>query len=139
MTLQKNLVFVVEDNLTQQKMLQVHFEQMGNYEVRTFADPKAMLPHLDEKPFAVVLDHFFEDKEKTGLDYLKVLRKSHRQVPVIYHTTLDDQQVREKALELGAVEYIVKDSASLVRLRTALDNLQKKKNQKGFFGRLFGK
>lgn len=140
MTIQKTLVFVVEDSPTQQKMLKVHFEQMlGNYEVRTFADPKAMLSHLGDKPFAIVLDHFFEDKEKTGLDYLKVLRKSHRHVPVIYHTTLDDQKVREKVLELGAEEYIVKDSASLVRLRTALDNLQKKKNQKGFFGRLFSK
>lgn len=140
MTLQKTLVFIVEDNPAQQKMLQVHFEQMlGNYEVRTFADPKVMLPHLGEKPFAVVLDHFFEDKEKTGLDYLKVLRKSHRNIPVIYHTTLNDQQVREQVLALGALEYIVKDSASLVRLRTVLDNLQKKKNQKGFFGRLFSK
>ena len=140
MTLEKTLVFIVEDNHAQQKMLKVHFEQMlGNYEVRTFEDPKEMLPHLNEKPFAIVLDHFFEDKEKTGLDYLKVLRKSHRHVPVIYHTTLTDQKVREKVMELGAEEYIIKDAASLVRLRTALDNLQKRKKKKGFFARLFSK
>lgn len=136
----KKTVFVVEDNPTQQKMLQVHFEQMlGDYEVRTFADPKEMFAHLDEKPYAIVLDHFFQDKEKTGLDYLKQLRKSHRRLPVIYYTTLDDESVRSQVMKLGAEEYIVKNSASLVRLRTALDTLLKKSQQKGLLGRLFGK
>ena len=135
----KRLVFVVEDNPTQQKMLQVHLEQMlGNYQVRTFVEPKEMLKHLEEKPFAIVLDHFFGEKDKTGLDYLAELRKSHRRVPVIYHTTLDDEKVRSQVLKLGAEMYIVKDSASFVRLRTALDKLREKEDKKGFIGKLFG-
>ena len=131
------LVFIVEDNLVQQKMLQVHFEEMlGNYNVRTFIHPAEMLPHLNEKPFAIVLDHFFPDKpDKTGLDYLRDLRKNHSSIPVIYYTTLDDDTVRNEVLKLGAEQYIVKDSASLVRLRTALDTLNAKK--KGFFKKLF--
>lgn len=137
---EKKIVFIAEDNLAQQKMLQVHFEQMlGAYEVRTFSDPKEMLKHLDAKPYAIVLDHFFEDKTKTGLDYLAELRKTLRHVPVIYHTTLNDEKIRKRAMELGAVEYIVKDSASLVRLRTVLDILQKTEKKQGIFRRLFGR
>jgi CheY-like chemotaxis protein len=136
----KKLVFIVEDNPVQQKMLQVHFEEMlGNYTVRTFSHPQDMVAHLDEKPFAIVLDHFFGEKEKTGLHYLRGLRKTHASIPVIYYTTLNDSGVRSEVMTLGAEEYIIKDSASLVRLRTALDQVHEKSTRKkGFLQKLFG-
>ena len=135
----KKLVFIVEDDLVQQKILQHHFEELlGNYTVKTFADPKDMFAHLNEKPFAIVLDHFFSNKsDKTGLDYLKELKKNHSSIPVLYYTTLNDENVRAKVIALGAEQYIVKDSASLVRLRTGLDLLSTKK--KGFLSKLFNK
>jgi DNA-binding response OmpR family regulator len=134
----KNLVFIVEDNPIQQKILQVHFEEMlGNYEVKTFLDPDDMLSHIVEKPFAIVLDHFFNDKkDKTGVDYLKEIKKKYKSLPVIYYTSLDDDSIREEVMDLGAEEYIIKNSASLVRLRTALDILHTRK--KGFFDKIFG-
>jgi two-component system, NarL family, response regulator, fimbrial Z protein, FimZ len=107
------LVFVVEDNPVQQKMLQVHFEEMlGNYTVRTFSHPDEMIKHLKEKPFAVVLDHFFgENKDKTGLHYLREMRKHYTSIPVIYYTTLNDESVRKEAKTLGVEHFIIKDSA----------------------------
>lgn len=133
------LVFIAEDNPIQQKLLQVHFEEtLGNYDVRTFPDPAQMVEHLKEKPFAIVLDHFFGDKSnKTGLMYLKELRKSHPSIPVIYYTSLNDEKIKEEVMHLGAEQYILKDSASLVRLRTALDTLHTKAKKRGFFDRLF--
>ncbi len=129
----KNLVFIVEDNLVQQKMLQAHFEEvLDNYSVRTFLSPVDLIKHLKEKPFAVVLDHFFEPGAKTGLHYLRELRRLHSTIPIIYHTTLDDNVVREEVMSLGAEQYIIKDTTSLVRLRTVLDIIHnrifKKKN-----------
>src|SRR5688572_7421004 len=137
----KNIVYIVEDNLVQQKMLQVHFEQMlGNYTVRTFANPDDMFQHLSEKPFAIVLDHFFSDKKNlTGLDYLKDLKQNHPNIPVIYYTSANDDSIRAEVMKLGVEQYIHKDSASLVRLRTALDILHEKSNKKGFFKKLFKK
>jgi DNA-binding response OmpR family regulator len=137
----KKLVFIVEDNPVQQKMLQVHFEQMlGEYTVHTFENPALMFSHLSEKPFAIVLDHFFDDKNgKTGLDYLRELKKKFQRIPVIYYTTLDDDKVRSEVMTLGAEQYIIKNSASLVRLRTALDAIKEKNNKKGFLSKLFGR
>ncbi len=96
------------------------------------------MSHLGEKPYAVVLDHFFEGQPKTGLDYLTTIRETSKRIPVIYHTTLDDEAIRTKVMDLGAEMYIVKDSASLVRLRTALDNIQERESKRGFFSKLFG-
>jgi DNA-binding NtrC family response regulator len=135
------LVFIVEDNPVEQKLLKVHFEEMlGNYTVRTFSKPDEMMESLNEKPFAVVLDHFFHDKnDKTGLHYLKVMKREHPSVPVIYYTTLDDDKTREEVMSSGAEQYIHKNSASLVRLRTALDLLHEKKSRKGFLKKLFSR
>ncbi|HEY9487325.1 MAG TPA: response regulator [Chryseosolibacter sp.] len=135
----KKLVFIIEDDIVQQKMLQVHFEDMlGNYTALTFSNPEDMLKHLKEKPFAVVLDHFFSDENgKTGLDYLRIMRKNYSSIPVIYYTTLDDESIRAEVMSLGAEQYIIKNSASLVRLRAALDNLHEKESKKGFLKKLF--
>ena len=134
----KKLVFVVEDSPVQQKMLQVHFEDMlGNYEVRTFTNPDDMLSHLHEKPFAIVLDHFFNNKkDKTGLDYLREIKKKNSSQPVIYYTSLENEKTKAEASALGVDDYIIKNSASLVRLRTALDVLHSRK--KSFFEKIFG-
>lgn len=136
----KKLVFIIEDDLAQQKMLQVHFEEaLGSYQVRCFSNPEQMLPHLSEKPFAIVLDHFFNDQTKTGLDYLTLLKKKYPSIPIIYHTTLNDESVKAQAMKGGAFQYILKDSASLVRLRTALDAIHEKEGKKGFLAGLFKK
>ena len=137
----KNIVYIIEDNLVQQKMLQVHFEEMlGNYSVRTFSNPDDMFAHLNEKPFAIVLDHFFADKKnRTGLDYLKDLKQKHSNIPVIYYTSANDDAIRAEVMKLCVEQYIHKDSASLVRLRTALDQLHEKSNKKGFLKKIFGK
>ncbi len=132
------LVFIVEDNPAHQKMLQVHFEQMlGNYQVKTFDTPDAMMAELETKPFAIVLDHYFP-KGKTGMEYLRQIKKKHRSIPVIYYTTATDEKIREEAKNAGADDYIVKDEASLVRLRTALDQIAEASSKKGFFKKLFG-
>jgi len=141
-TMTKNLVFIVEDNLVQQKLLKVHLEEiLGSYTVKTFISPEEMMKHVDEKPFAIVLDHYFSDlKESTGVNYLRKLKKTNPSIPVIYYTTLNDAGLREEVKKLGAEEYILKDSASLVRLRTALDGLHERRSQKkNILKKIFGK
>lgn len=137
----KKLVYVVEDNLVQQKMLQIHFEQMlGDYSVKVFSDPEDMMTHIQEKPFAIVLDHFFSETiKKTGLDFLKDIRKKYSSLPVIYYTASEDAALRDQVLKLGVEDFIIKNSASLVKLRTTLDLLNEKTSKKGLFKRLLGK
>src|ERR1043165_4071407 len=79
------LVYIVEDDPVHQKMLEVHFEELGNYAVRTYTNPEDMMNNLHEKPFAIVLDHFFGVR-KTGLDYLKELKKKKLGIPVIHYS-----------------------------------------------------
>ena len=104
-----NLVFIVEDNPVDQSILRMHFEEvLGNYAVQTFSNPEDMFAHLKEKPFAVVLDHFFADKKgKTGLYYLKALKKKYSSIPVIYYTTLDDKTVNGAIIQASKNIFII--------------------------------
>ncbi|MEQ8364431.1 MAG: response regulator [Cyclobacteriaceae bacterium] len=136
------LVFIVEDDIVQQKMLAKHFENLvGDFSVRSFSDPDEMMAHLNEKPFAVVLDHYFGNATaKTGLDYLQIIRKKHSKIPVIYHTSSEDRTLKDKVIKMGAVDYIYKDAASFVRLRTVIDELERKRAERekgGFLKKLF--
>jgi len=138
---EKDVVFIVEDNKLQQEALQLHFEEvLGNYVVRIFPTPVDLIEHLDEGPFAVVLDHFFDPEAPTGLHYLKELRKTHPDTSIIYHTTLQDDGIRAEVMALGAVDYILKDSTSMMRLRKALDTIHKKNfiaPKRGFWKRIW--
>jgi len=96
-----------------------------------------MIAHLDEKPFAIVLDHFFNHQTKTGLDYLAFLLKKYSSLPIIYHTSSIDESLKEKVMKMGAIQYIHKDSASFVRLRTALDTIHEKESKKSLFAGWF--
>ena len=134
-------VFIVEDDPIQQKVLQRHFENMvGDFKVRTFSNPEEILEHLHDKPFAIVLDHYFDGgNEKTGLEYLKVIKKKSG-IPVIYYTSSDDSELPQKVKKLGAVAFIHKDLSSFVRLRTTLDQLEAERaerEKKGFLKRFF--
>lgn len=133
------MVFIVEDDPVQQKMLKKHFQDMvGNYSVQTFFNPDELLAHLNEKPYAIILDHYFgNDNPKTGLDYLKLIKKKFSSIPVIYYTASDDSTLPDKVLKMGAFQFIYKDVSSFVKLRTALDKIESSKGKAGFLKRLF--
>lgn len=135
----KKLVFVVEDDRVQQKLLHLHFEAMsGGYEVLLFTNPEVMMAELGRRPFVVLLDHFFDSlPERTGLDYLRDMRRRFPRLPIIYFTNSTDPDVHREAMKLGANYFIGKDPASLVRLRTALDTISQEPKRWDLLGALF--
>ena len=85
-----------------------------------------------------MLDHCFDTGTMTGLEYLKKFRKQHHSIPVIYHTTIDDEEIRAAATALRIEQYILKDSAYFIRLRAVLDAIHEKViYKKGYWKRTF--
>lgn len=135
----KKLVFIIDDDPVYLKFMTGHFNQMDEFETRVFqtgTDALAILPTAN--PYLIILDHLFINEPKTGLEYLKEIRKVNSKVPVIYITATNDEGVRLKASRLKVNHYILKDDAFLVHLRTALDHLRNQPEKKGFL-KLFKK
>ena len=115
-----DIILLVEDNLDHAVLVQALLDYHGlgkNVTVtQSLAEAKAYL--LGEWPFhevgrhprpnLVILDHWLNDG--TGLDLLEWLvdHVGLREVPVIVFTGCEDPAVRDKALALGAHDFLLK-------------------------------
>jgi DNA-binding response OmpR family regulator len=134
----KKLVFIIDDDPVYLNFMKLHFKQMPDFETRVFQSGPEGIAALDEtKPYLIILDHLFANAPgKTGLDYLKEIRKK-QSVPVIYITALDDESLKTQTKKLKVVDHILKNNAFLVHLRTAMDKIEQP--PKGILSKLFKK
>lgn len=135
----KKLIYVVDDDPIYLKMMEGHFKLMSQYETKVFrSGPDAIKALAETEPFAILLDHqFVNDPHKTGLDYLKEIRKVNSKVPVVYITGSLDKEIQTMASKLKVNGFILKDGASLVHLRVVLDKISDQSQNKGLLGKLF--
>jgi DNA-binding response OmpR family regulator len=137
----KKLVFIIDDDPVYLNFMKGHFKQMAEFETQVYLSGKDAIKALDDtKPFLIILDHLFlNDPDNTGLEYLKEIRKKTSRIPVIYITSIDEQILRSKTAKMKVVDYILKDDAFLIHLRTALDKLTKQPEKKSLLKKLFSK
>lgn len=121
------LICLVDDDPIHLKIVDHTLTAQG-YLVKAFNSGSTLLNHSFSEPiFAIILDHYLKE-EKTGLDYLKEFKKKMPKVPVIYMTNETDEALIQEIMKNKAVGYIAKDPASLVRLRTLLDQISENSN-----------
>src|SRR5258706_8759096 len=114
------LICVIDDDLAHRKTLEFTLSSQ-NYEVLPFSGGADFLKHtFSTPPFAIILDHHLSE-EKTGLQYLKDIRKKIPGIPVVYMTSETSTELIKEIKAAKVSGYIAKDPASLVRLRTMLD------------------
>ncbi|MBK8290121.1 MAG: response regulator [Flammeovirgaceae bacterium] len=137
----KKLVFIIDDDPVYLKFMNGHFRQMDEYQTQIYQTGGEAIKALDQhQPYLIILDHIFlNDPDQTGLEYLQLIRKKNSKVPVIYITAVDEEILRSKTKKLKVIDYLIKDDAFLVHLRTALDKLNSKPESKSLLKKLFGK
>jgi CheY-like chemotaxis protein len=129
-----DIILLVEDNLDHTVLVQALLDYHGLGKHVTVAqsvgEAKAYL--LGEWPFheagrhprpnLIILDHWLNDG--TGLELLEWLheRGKFREIPVIVFTGCEDPAVRDKALALGAHDFLLKPGG-YEDLGKAIENL----------------
>ncbi len=101
----KKLLFVVDDDRHQQRILSLLLEGKG-YRVKCFDRGEACLDALDENPATVFLDLMMPGIG--GKETLKTLRKEREDIPVIMVTNVDDVETVVELVKLGAFDYLLK-------------------------------
>jgi DNA-binding NarL/FixJ family response regulator len=137
----KKLVFIIDDDPIYLNFMKGHFKQMAEYETQVFLSGKEAINALDTvKPYLIILDHLFlNDPDNTGLEYLKEIRKKTSKIPVIYITSINEQVLKKAAAKFKVIDYIVKDDAFLIHLRTAMDKLIAQPKKKSLLKKIFSK
>jgi len=131
-------VYIIDDDPVYLKFMKEHFKQLGGFKTEVFLNGDDGIKKIEEqKPYLVILDNHLEEPNKSGIHYLKLISKVKPRIPVIYITADTDPQLRKTVEKLGVNSYIIKDSAFLVYLRTALDDIANPP-KKGLLKKIFG-
>jgi Response regulator containing CheY-like receiver, AAA-type ATPase, and DNA-binding domains len=131
------LICVIDDDAAHMKVMEHHLTSQG-YQVKGYNSGAAFLANpIKGVIHAIVLDHYLQE-EKTGLHYLKLFKKQMPKTPIIYMTSETDKALVAEITKRKAAGFIAKDMASLVRLRTILDEINEKQGS-GWLKRIFKK
>ncbi len=104
-------ILIVEDDPNYVELYGAVLKSAG-YTTTVASDPKAALAAIQRRaPDLVVLDLTFEGTPQAGLDFIPDALKRWPNLPITVVSSQDQSAIITKALELGAVDYIVKDQS----------------------------
>lgn len=124
-------ILIVDDSSSIRMGLKMLLEQNG-YTVETNDSGEKMIEYLKSSiPELILLDIVFEDS-KSGYDYCEMLKQDEKTqtIPIIFLTSLSDDDSLVRGLELGAEDFVYKNSNKkilLARIKSFFDNLELKK------------
>ncbi len=129
----KKLAFLVDDDPGYRQYVKTFLSGLG-YEMLAFEDGTQFMEKLHMNPDVIILDHQLGKDQEDGLELLRMVKREHPDIPVIYLSGQHDIAPVVQALKLGSIEYIEKNSGALVKLKSVLEELESKKKKKGFGG-----
>jgi CheY-like chemotaxis protein len=112
-------VFVVDDNPMFARLLQVHPNNAGRFDVHVFPSGEKCLAHLHLQPQVLLLDYQLGcDNALNVLQVLKVLLECPLNPKVIFMSNQHDKE--QDLLQPGVLAFIAKDKGAFSRLDAVL-------------------
>jgi PAS domain S-box-containing protein len=108
-SLQRQIVAIVDDRLTNRKILERLAQSLGDeIDVRSFSHPQhALEAAAEQAPDLVITD--YQMPELDGVEFIRRFRArpSCADVPVMVITAYEDRDLRYRALEAGATDFLL--------------------------------
>lgn len=123
----KPKAFIVDDDPTFVKLLEKTLDKAAFTPYETYDSGEKCLQNIGHKPKLILLDFMLGGLN--GLDVLRRIKESSKKTEVVMLTAVEDEMVKEKCIEAGASNYIIKDPDGLERL----ENEVLPKYKGGFF------
>lgn len=114
-------VFVIEDNRTESMLLRLALSEVGNLEIKTFANATSMLKEITEKPHIAIIDLNLPDMN--GLELIKKIKVQSPETRMVVVSAQRDMDVLAKVQEEGVFNYLVKSEACLTYLSHVIEEL----------------
>jgi DNA-binding NtrC family response regulator len=115
-------IYIVDDEITISKLLEMWVGQRWGYTTKVFEDGKSFLNQLSELPDLVLLDLMLPDIN--GIDLLKEIKQRNPDISVIVLSAQGSVDVAVTTLKLGAADYFSKP-IDFPRLEIAIRNALK--------------
>jgi DNA-binding NtrC family response regulator len=124
----KNLVFVVENDHFNEKMIKENFHQDHTHEFVYFKSSAACLHQLSLHPMAVLIDHELKTLNKRERDALKILEKIKEldhHTEVVFYSSMENKELAQDMIQHGAYDYVTVSEYSFLKLQKTLSNIEK--------------
>jgi putative two-component system response regulator len=118
-------VLIVDDSRSSLAQLTLMLEACADVETEAFLDPEVALASAAEQRFDLaIVDHIMPGLD--GVDFIALMRRTphHEQIPMIMLTASEEDEVKMRALEAGATDFLSKSLRRLelsIRLRNIVD------------------
>ncbi|HSV89435.1 MAG TPA: response regulator [Bacteroidales bacterium] len=113
-------IFVVDDDHFFSRALIHTLEGKNFLNISSFNSGEECIANLNLKPEIILLDQFFGEGLKTGLEVMRVIREKSPDSKVIFLTAFDSQKLAQDSMSLGAYDYLVKNEATLEKVKNLL-------------------
>ena len=127
-------LFLVDDDKLLLKSMEIEFQQLENFKVRTFATGELCIEHLSDTPDVIILDYHLDgidSKAMNGIDTLNKIKSINPDIPVVMLSSQDKIEIAINCMHSKAYDYIVKSETAFVRLQQVITAiLNKKKMEK---------
>jgi response regulator RpfG family c-di-GMP phosphodiesterase len=138
------MIYLVDDNELDLKVLTQDFELRTNYEVLPFSSGERFLKYLISNPppkkqnVIIILNYQLNAinlDAKNGIEILKTIREINRDYEVIMISGHVDREIVTNALHFGAVNFVRKNENIFMRLQNHITwiisqaELRKKRNE----------
>ena len=98
-------ISIVDDDASVRRALGRLCRSAG-YQVDVYESAEAFLDENVESPSCLILDVHLPGR--SGLQLQDQLMAEQRRFPIIFMTAFEDDRIREKAIEAGAFEFLIK-------------------------------
>ncbi len=124
--MEKNLdlpdILHVDDSEDFLELFRFRFKRYFN--IVSKADVEDALEYLkQEKADLIITD--YEMPRMNGLEFLKLLRKEYKEIPVIFYTGQGNEEVAREAFMLGASDYFTKDFAGFAHKEKIINSIKR--------------
>lgn len=124
-------VFIVEDNNTNQMMLENYLKKLPNcdydnkpnLEIFSFGTGKECLDAMYMKPDIIILDYYLDESNpdaENGLIILKKIKAVHPSTKVIVMSGQESVMVTAELFNKGASDYVSKEHYGVVRVEQSI-------------------
>lgn len=116
-------LFIIEDEEAHFGLMKrTILKSMPEVTVHHFEDAGASLDHLHKlHPDIIITDYLMPGM--TGLEFLEILEREEKDVPVIMITGQGDENIAVQAMKLGAWDYIVKSADFFTLLPSVIEKV----------------
>ena len=122
----KPIIFVVDDDLGFQSMMDDYLAKSSAYDIRVFSTGEDCLDHLYLFPEVIILDYHLDGiigEAENGLVILQKIKEASPDTPVIMLSSQDKFGVAAQMIMKGAYGYIVKDEEAFEKAGMMLQEL----------------